>query len=132
LRRRLVQRGAAAAIADAVVTDLTARGYLDDAAFARHWVETRAPRGYGPRRLRAELLARGVAIAIVDAALLALAPDATLERARAAGRRRLPALRRGRPERIASRLWDYLRRRGYPDSMVARVVRELTGRGSED
>lgn len=114
------------------MTDLTARGYLDDAAFARHWVETRAPRGYGARRLRAELLARGVATAVADAALLTLAPEAALERARAAGRRRLPALRRGRPERMAPRLWDYLRRRGYPDSVVARVVRELTGGRSED
>ncbi|MGH7346422.1 MAG: recombination regulator RecX, partial [Candidatus Rokuibacteriota bacterium] len=38
LAARLRRRGAPAAVADDVVADLTARGYLDDAAFARHWV----------------------------------------------------------------------------------------------
>jgi SOS response regulatory protein OraA/RecX len=38
-----------------VVADLVGRGYVDDAAFARHWVETRAARGLGAARLAAEL-----------------------------------------------------------------------------
>jgi SOS response regulatory protein OraA/RecX len=32
-------------VATAVIDDLVARGYLDDATFARHWVTTRAVRG---------------------------------------------------------------------------------------
>ena len=44
-------------VAAEVVADLVGRGYVDDAAFARHWVETRAARGYGAARLRAALLA---------------------------------------------------------------------------
>jgi len=123
-----VRRGAPREVAVDVVADLAGRGYVDDAAFARHWVETRAARGVGPARLRAELRARGVGPALVDAALAALAPDEALERARAAARRRLPALRRGRPERVAARLCDHLRRRGYAASVVVRVVRELLGR----
>jgi regulatory protein len=114
-----------------VAADLAARGYLDDVAYARHWVTTRAPRGYGAARLRAELRARGVAVSIIDAALAALETDDVLPRARDLARRRLPALRRGRPDRIAARLRDYLLRRGYAASVVARVVRELAGSPGE-
>jgi regulatory protein len=110
-----------------VVRDLAARGYLDDAAYARHWVATRASRGYGPARLRAELRARGVVPRLIDDALGAVGPEEPLARAREAARRRLPALRRGRPERVAPRLRDYLLRRGYATGVVARVVRESTG-----
>lgn len=104
-----------------------ARGYLDDAAFARHWVTTRAARGYGAARLRAELRARGVAADHVDAALAALDVGDTLERARRLARRRLAAFRGGVPPRVASRLRDYLLRRGFGGGIAMRVVRELTG-----
>jgi regulatory protein len=114
-------------VAESVVADLTSRGYLDDAAFARRWVETRAPRGYGVGRLRAELRARGVAPPLIEAALGTLEPGADRERARALARRRLPALRRAHPGRAARRLSDYLLRRGYPARMVAGVVREVFG-----
>lgn len=115
-----------------MVADLTARGYLDDAALARQWVETRAARGYGAARLRAELRARGVEPALVDAALAGLDPAAALERARAAARRRLPVLARGRPERLAARLHDYLLRRGFASDVAARVARECAGAREAD
>jgi len=108
-----------------VIDDLAGRGYLDDAAFARRWVEARAGRGYGPARLRAELRTRGVAAALIDAALATLAAETGLEQARAVARRRLGALGRRRPDRAAARLHDYLMRRGYGPALVSRVVREL-------
>ena len=114
------------------MADLTARGYLDDEAFAHHWVAVRASRGYGPARLRAELRARGVAPALVDAALAGAGDDGELERARAVARRRLPALQRGDRARTAARLRDHLLRRGYAPPVVARVVRECVGLRVED
>jgi regulatory protein len=129
LTRRLVRRGAPAEVAAAVVTDLIGRGYVDDAAFARHFVETRAGRGYGASRLAADLRARGVPPAVASAALGALDPDAQLDRARALATRRLAALRRVAPERAAGRLRDHLLRRGFARGVVARVVREALGHG---
>ena len=119
-------------MASEVVTDLAGRGDVDDAAFARQWVEARAARGYGPARLRAELRARGVAASLIDRALSAVAPEAELARARAAARRRLPALRSTDPVRTAARLRGFLMRRGYPEAIVARVLRESTGLSGED
>jgi regulatory protein len=111
-------------VAAAVTADLTARGYLDDAAFARHWVTTRAARGYGAARLRAELRARGVAAGLIEAALGALDRGGQLEEARRLARRRLPPLRRVAPDKAAARLRDHLLRRGFPGGVVAQVVRE--------
>jgi len=115
-----------------VVDDLVARGYVNDAAFARRWVTARAARGYGAARLRLELRARGVAAPVIVAALAALGGDDALARAREAARRRLPALHRGRTDRVASRLRDYLLRRGFSTSVVLRIVRETTGVTAEE
>lgn len=109
------------------MAELASRGHLDDARFARQWVEARSARGYGPARLAAELRARGVAASLVKAALASLEPGGELERARGTARRRLPALRGAREDRAASRLRDHLLRRGFAAAVVARVVRELLG-----
>jgi regulatory protein len=132
LTRRLVRRGAPPDVAASVVHDLAGRGYVDDVAFARHFVEVRAARGYGAARLAADLRARGVAPALVTAALAELDSGAQLERARALARRRLGTLTSGVADRAAGRLRDYLRRRGFAGSVVVRVVRELTGRSAEE
>ena len=127
LATRLRRRGAPLEVAAEVVGDLMARGYLDDAAFARQWIETRSARGYGATRLRSELRARGVAPPLIEHALTVLIADRSLETARTVALRRLSVLKRGDPERVAHRLGDYLRRRGYSASVVRRVVRDLTG-----
>ena len=104
--------------------DLERRGYLDDAAFARHWVTTRAARGYGAARLRGELRARGVAPGLIDAALTGLDRGGQLEQARRLAARRLPGRRRIAPLKAAARLRDHLLRRGFAGGVVTQVVRE--------
>lgn len=115
-----------------MVADLASRGYVDDAAYAHHWVSTRAVRGYGAARLRAELRARGVAPALIEAAMAPLGRGDQLEEARRLARRRLPALTRVGPDKAASRLRDHLLRRGFPGGVVAQVVREAVRRPIED
>jgi regulatory protein len=121
---RLRRRGAPPDVATTVVDDLVGRGYVDDAAFARHWVTTRGARGYGPARLRAELRARGVAPGLVDRALAALGQGTQLDEARRLAHRRLPSLARAAPAKAAARLRDHLLRRGFAGSVVAQVIRE--------
>ena len=127
LTRRLRRRGAPAEIAQAVVADLTTRGYVDDQAFARWWAEARARgRRVGSRRLRQELLAKGIPREMTDAAIAAAFEEVgEADRALEAARRRLPGLLRGKGERAATRLADYLLRRGYPATAVRRAVRTL-------
>jgi regulatory protein len=129
LMSRLKRRGAPDEIARAVVAELASRGYVDDASFARFWAESRARgRRVGSRRLRQELLQKGISRDVAAAAIAAAfeeAPEAL--RCLEAGRRRLPALLRAGLPRAASRLRDYLVRRGYPLAEVMRTVAALTG-----
>src|SRR4030095_13142891 len=96
-----------------VVADLVARGYVDDAAYARHWVATRSPRGYGAARLRAEVRARGVASPLIEAAVAPLGRGDQLEQARRLARRRVSALAGVPPDKAAPRLRAHLLRRGF-------------------
>ena len=127
LRERLCRRGAPAPVAEAVVADLEARGYVNDRAFAGAWAETRARgRAYGPRRLREALTAKGVARPLVDEAIRQAFAEADEEaQARAAAARRLPGIARGGPEQAARRLSAYLLRRGFAGGIVRRVVRDV-------
>jgi regulatory protein len=123
LARRLRRRGAPADVAGAVVADLETRGYVNDGAFAAAWAESRARgRGFGRERLRQELLARGIARPLAEAAIArAFEETDELARAQLAATRRLAALR-GAPDRTIRRLHDYLRRRGYPGEVVRQVL----------
>jgi regulatory protein len=129
LRVRLVRRGAPAEVARDVVAELEGKGYVDDQAFARWWAEARARgRRVGSLRLTQELRAKGIAPALVSAAVeSAFAEIPEPERALEAARRRLPALLRTRPDRAAARLRDYLLRRGYPAGAVRAAVTAVLG-----
>jgi SOS response regulatory protein OraA/RecX len=132
LTSRLRRRGAPASVARAVVADLVTRGSVNDAEFARAWAHARARvRGIGQVRLGRELAARGVAPELARVAIEAAFGEVSeRERAGEIGRRRLSGLRGGKVDRVPARLRDYLLRRGFPASLVADVVRELTGVGS--
>jgi len=109
------------------VDDLVARGHVDDRAFALQWVQARIARGYGAARLRIELRLRGVAPVLIEAALAGRDTEGELDQARVMARRRHAALLRSGPARAPLRLRDYLLRRGFSGSVVARVVREVAG-----
>ena len=134
LTRRLRRRGAPAEVAQSVMADLTARGYVDDQAFARWWAEARARgRRVGSRRLRQELAAKGIPRGLIDAAIAAAFEEVgEPERALEAARRRLPALLRVGAARAPARLADYLLRRGYPASAVRAAVRTLLADSGAD
>src|SRR5262249_29277250 len=97
-------------------------------AFARWWAQARAERRrIGSRRLQQELRTRGISAELAASAVTAAFQEGPeLERALAAGRQRLRALR-GKPERVPARLFAYLLRRGYPPTVVRQAVRELCG-----
>jgi len=133
LTSRLTRRGAPADIARAVVAELESQGYVNDAGFAGWWAEARARgRRVGSVRLAQELRAKGIAPALAAAAVTSAFDEVPeSERALQAARRRLPALRRSRPDRVAKRLGDYLLRRGYPPRIALAAVTRLLGRADD-
>jgi regulatory protein len=61
LRHKLAARGWSAAEVEALLAVLSERGLLSDARFVESYVRERMAKGFGPRRIRAELRERGVA-----------------------------------------------------------------------
>ncbi len=128
VRRKLSGKGFEEGVIDEVVERLYTLGYLDDEAYARAYVRARfAGRGYGPQRIRAELLRRGVRRDYADAALAELlAEDDVAEQARRHAAKRWPRLAsEPDPRKRRKKLTDYLVRRGFSFDVVRRVVDEL-------
>lgn len=123
LRRRGLPREAVVA----VVGDLRRAGWVDDTQFARAWVRDRlALRPCGPRRLRSELMAKGVAAQVADEAITALLPPAMEdELALASARSRLRRLRGLEPAVAHRRLMGWLQRRGHAPGVIVRVLQTL-------
>jgi regulatory protein len=121
LRRRRVPEEAA----QAVLARFAEVKLIDDAMFARAWVESRhLGRGLAGRALGAELRQRGVANEDIQAALGELDPDREIATARELVARRLRSTA-GQPAPVRiRRLAGMLARKGYAPGLAYRVVRE--------
>jgi regulatory protein len=121
----LSRRGVPQPVADSVLARFTEAGLIDDATFARAWVESRHhSRGLARRALAAELTQRGVSPDETAAAVGELRPDQEVATARALVARTLAGTR-GRPLPVRiRRLMSLLARRGYPRGLSYRLVRE--------
>jgi regulatory protein len=111
--------------ATAVLARLADVGLIDDAAFARAWVESRHhSRGLARRALSAELKRRGVDGQDIEAAVSALDPADELATARQLVDKAMRASR-GKPVPVRMRrLVGLLARKGYPAPVAYRIVRE--------
>jgi regulatory protein len=124
LSRRLLRKGHPRPAVEAALKRIEELGLLDDAAFARHYVQTRAARGRGPLRLTRDLLALGVERSLIDSALATEWPEGSdrssvplaLVTKRAAQLGSLP-----RPTK-RRRLLAYLARRGFSGREVTEMV----------
>ena len=128
LDRRLRRKGHPPEAVTTALDRLAAQGLLDDAAFARSYVETRAARGRGPLRVQRDLGAMGVERSIVDRAIAEAWPKSVPpeELARALAAKRLKQLGSGLPRQaLRRRLIQYLGRRGFGGSVAGKVVGEV-------
>ena len=129
----LAKRGVPDDAAEAVLGRFAEVGLIDDALFARMWVDSRhRGRGLARAALRSELRRKGVDDEDVAAAVEGLDPATELETAWALVRRKLPATRgQPTPARVR-RLAGMLARKGYPAGVAFRVVREALAEDGDD
>ncbi|WP_199701074.1 regulatory protein RecX, partial [Jiangella rhizosphaerae] len=121
----MARKGVPEEVRDGVLDRFTDVGLVDDAAYARAWVESRhAGRGLARRALGYELRKRGVEPAVADDAVETLDPEQEEATARALVAARLPSTRRLDPVARTRRLTGLLARKGYPPGLAFRVVRE--------
>lgn len=130
VRRNLLAAGLEADLVEATLARLIAQGYLDDAEFARFWVENRQQfRPKGGQALRGELRQRGVDSETVEAALTDLDPSVSAYEAARPRAIRLAALAQADATVFRRKLSDFLLRRGFAYEIVketvARLLREM-------
>ena len=127
LGRRLLRKGHPRVAVDVALERLLTLGLLDDGAYARNYVQTRAARGRGPSRLVHDLLAVGVQRSLIDRAVAAEWPEGSdrtsmpqaLVSKRAAQLGTLPKQTKRR------RLLAYLARRGFSGREVSAMVESV-------
>ena len=106
-RRRLTDAGYRPELIEGAIDRLLALGLLDDASFARGWIESRdRARPRGETALRRELRLRGVDPALVDAALEARRVEEANELAGPSGDDGSPPARADPDETAARRLLE--------------------------
>lgn len=124
LAEALRKRGIPDDAADEVLGRFAEVGLIDDAAFARAWVESRHHgRGLAGRALAAELRSRGVPDEEIRDAVAELGPDAEAAAAARLVERKLASTRGHPPEVRTRRLAGMLARKGYPAGLAFRVIR---------
>jgi regulatory protein len=130
----LSRKGIPDETADEVLSRFEDVGLIDDAAFARAWVESRHhSRGLAGRALSAELKQRGVGSDEIRAAIdEQLDPEAEATAARALVDRKLMSTRGLAADQRTRRLAGMLARKGYPGGLVFRVIREALAAEGED
>lgn len=125
LADRLARRGVPTELGERLLDRFTEVGLVDDAAFARQWVESRQrSRGLAPRALAQELRRKGVDDETAKEALDTIGPDAQEDAARALVRKKLRSMRGVDVQTATRRLVGMLARKGYPPGVAFAVVRD--------
>ena len=131
-RRELADKLRSRNVPDEVATRLLDRftevGLIDDAAFARLWVESRqSSRGLAKRALADELRRKGVDAEIVREAVDEVDPADEEAAARRLVRKKLPSLRKVDSTTATRRLVGMLARKGYSAGLAFAVVKDELG-----
>jgi regulatory protein len=129
LRKRRIPDDAA----EEVLSRFEEVGLIDDGAFADAWVESRHHgRGLARRALARELRTKGVDPTLVDAAVSQLDAEQEEATARELVARKLRSTRGLDRDRRLRRLAGMLARKGYPEGMALKVVRQALEEEGED
>jgi len=118
LEARLVRLGYRQTTAAAAVARCRELGWVGDAAYARERASALRARGAGSLKIAADLAARGLPEAVVEAAVAeSLAGEREHDWAR-----RLLERRRVHHGAARSRAWSLLQRQGFPEEVVVELL----------
>src|SRR5579864_3434298 len=126
LARALERKGVPGEVAEAVLGRFADVGLIDDAAFARAWVESRHySRGLSRRSLSAELRRQGVDNEEIREAVSTLDPELEVATARRLVEQKMAGTRGQPSEARVRRAAGVLARKGYPPGLVFRLIKEV-------
>lgn len=135
LRMKLLKKQYDEILIQEIIADFRDKEYLDDYKFAVEYAAERSEKKkYGERKIRAELMQRGVDRQIIDKALAAgLSENAAEENALELARKKLRALEKRNLDKniLKRRLFSFLQGRGFDFETIKGVVESLIDENQE-
>jgi len=127
LRRRLKEKGHADLLINNCVEDLKRSGDIDDAKFARFWVESRMHLNpVGDVVLKHELKEKGVSDSIIEATLVTKAKSYDeYEVAFSMAKERFERFKKLDRAKAMKRLYDFLYRRGFKYDVIEKIIENI-------
>jgi regulatory protein len=123
VRRNLKEKETPPDVIEAAIERLSGMGYLDDAAFARYWVDNRSQfKPLSHRALRQEMRQKGLSDSVIAEALGELSES---DLAYKAAETQLRKLRNRTEQEFKTKMNAFLQRRGFSYSTTQDVVRRL-------
>lgn len=132
LEQALAQKQVPAEVAAAILDKFEAAGLVDDAEFARSWVQSRQrSKGLSARVLAMELKRKGIDDGLVREALHELDPEVEIEAAHRLVQAKLRSMSKLDDTTKIRRLTGMLARKGYSPQVAFEVVRQELGAESQ-
>lgn len=131
LRQRFEKKKFNTQIIERTLSFLKDKGFIDDKYFAKIWTESRVKRPLGIRRLKQELIIKGIDKAIIDSQINEIKKDYPEEEIVASiAKDRLNKLKGYDPQKARRRVYAYLLRRGFSPEVVINVLTQIKNRDS--
>jgi len=109
-----------------VLDALTQMGFIDDAAFAKAWLQYRLNRPMGFRRVERELIEKGIPKDVIRGHWAEVKANYDeLEVVRTLAKKRARQYNNIDPLKRKKRVMDYLARRGFQLDVIMKVIKEI-------
>ena len=126
LENKLLRAGYRPCTVEMVLYKLESEGFLDDADFARQWVEARTNRKLGARHIAQELRHKGVSSEEAEAALSDVQEDDQIAAAVALVEKAAARAKPGEdPRKTANRITGMLARRGFSWDVARAAIEKV-------
>ena len=126
LAQRLRQKKFSEAVIQDALSFLKDKQFIDDQVFAEGWVSFRLKRPFGLRRIKNELILKGLDKEIIEAVLATAKEDySEIEVASQLARQRFFRLKDIEAQKAKARVYAYLIRRGFSSDIVGEIVKGL-------
>ena len=126
LASKMAGKGYAQAVIIDVLDALTRTGFIDDAAFAKAWLQYRLNKPMGFRRVERELIEKGIPKDVIRGHWDEVKESYDeLEVVRTLAAKRARQYNNVDPLKRKKRVMDYLSRRGFQLDVIMKVIKEI-------
>ena len=126
LLAHLKKRGVEVDVANATIFRLQENGLINDSDFAKAWTQSRhTSKKISKRIIASELRTRGVDQNSIDEALDEIDDESEYQTAFSLAMRKYSTMSRLAPDVQIRRIQSLLQRKGFPFSIITKVIREL-------